>query len=258
MTVPTGRDRWTVRPRPLENPRLRLFCFPHSGGGAAQYTRWPADLPPDIEVCAVQLPGREQRVSEAPFSHMAPLVEELLRVLAPYFEAPFAFFGHSLGGFISFDLARALRRQGRTGPLHLFVAGSRAPQLPSRLPDLHHLPDPEFIDGLRRYEGTPDEALQNADLMRLLLPMLRADFSLTETNDYVQEPPFDVPISVFGGLDDPVVERFELTAWREHTTRALTLRMLPGDHFFVQSARSLLLSALVEDLEESAPLMAAP
>lgn len=253
MTSPVAHERWVTRPRPLENPRVRLFCIPHSGGGAAQYARWPADLPADVEMCGVQLPGREQRLSEKPFSHMAPLVQELQRALEPFLGVPFAFFGHSLGGFVSFELARALRRQGRRGPVHLFIAGSRAPQLPSRLPELHRLSDPEFLDGLRRYEGTPEEALQDADLMQLLLPMLRADFSVTETVEYTDEPPLDVPISVFGGLADPVVERFELTAWREQSTRPLTLRMLPGDHFFVQSARSLLLSALAEDLEESAP-----
>ncbi len=258
MTAPARRDPWIVRPRPVDNPRLRLFCFPYSGGGASQFARWPAELPADIEMCAVQLPGREQRVSERPFSHMGSLIQELQRVLEPYFGVPFAFFGHSLGGFISLDLARTLRRQGRRGPVHLIVAGSRAPQLPNRLPELHRLPDAELIDGLRRYEGTPEEALRDADLMRLLLPMIRADFSLTETNEYTEEPPLDVPISVFGGLTDPVVERFELTAWRDHSTRPTTLRMLPGGHFFVQSARSLLVSAMVEDLEESAPLPVAP
>jgi medium-chain acyl-[acyl-carrier-protein] hydrolase len=184
---------------------------------------------------------------------MPLLIQELQRVLDPYFGVPFAFFGHSLGGFIGFELARALRRQGRRGPVHLFIAGSRAPQLPSRLPELHRLPDAEFIKELGRYGGTPEEAVKDVDLMRLLLPMLRADFSLTETNEYAEEPPLEMPISVFGGLEDPVVERFELTAWRDQTTRALTLRMLPGGHFFVQSARSLLLSSLAEDLEESAP-----
>jgi medium-chain acyl-[acyl-carrier-protein] hydrolase len=258
MTAPARRDRWVVRPRPVESPRLRLFCFPYSGGGASQYSRWPADFPADIDICAVQLPGREQRLSETPFSNMSGLVEELLSVLEPYFGPPFAFFGHSLGGFISFALTRALRRQRRRGPVHLFVAGSRAPQLPSRLPELHRLPDAEFLDGLRRYGGSPDEALNDAGLMRLLLPMLRADFSLTETYEYVEEPPLDVPISVFGGLDDPVIERFELTAWRDQSTRPTTVRVLPGDHFFVQSARALLLPALVEDLDESAVSPAAP
>jgi medium-chain acyl-[acyl-carrier-protein] hydrolase len=189
---------------------------------------------------------------------MAPLVEELRRVLDPYFDVPFALFGHSLGGFITFELARALRRDRRGGLVHLFVAGSRAPQLPSRLPDLHELPDAEFLDGLRRYEGTPDEALRNADLMSLLRPMLRADFSLTETYVYTEERPLDVPIAVFGGQNDPVVERYELAAWREQTTRAMTLRMLPGDHFFVQSSRQLLLSAIVEELEEAVPAPSAP
>jgi medium-chain acyl-[acyl-carrier-protein] hydrolase len=254
MTFLGTRDRWVVRHRLADRPRVRIFCFPFSGGGASQYARWPADLPADVDVCGVQLPGREQRLPEEPFSDLMLLVQELRRVLEPYLDVPFAFFGHSLGGFISLELARALRRDRRGGLVQLFVAGARAPHLPSRLPPLHALPDAEFLDGLRRYEGSPDEALRNAELMSVLLPMLRADFSLTETYVYTEEPPLDVPIAVFGGLGDPVVERFELTGWREHTSRAMTLRMLPGDHFFVQSARGPLLAAMAEDLEDVLPL----
>jgi myxalamid-type polyketide synthase MxaE and MxaD/epothilone polyketide synthase D len=252
MTIPVARDRWIVRPRPIERPRLRIFCFPFSGGGASQYARWPADLPDDVELCAVQLPGREQRLGETPIAHMTELVAALRPALDPYLDLPFAFYGHSLGGWIEFELARSLRRDGRAGPAQLFVAGARAPHLPRRLPELHRLPDAEFVEGLRRYGGTPDEALGNADLMSLLLPMLRADFSLTETYVHAAEPPLDLPIAVFGGHDDPVIERFELEGWREHTTRPLTLRMVPGDHFFVQANRQLVLSAMIEELEESA------
>jgi medium-chain acyl-[acyl-carrier-protein] hydrolase len=198
---------------------------------------------------AVQLPGREQRLIDPPFTRLQPLVEELERVLEPYLDVPYALFGHSLGAFIVFELARALRRHHTPQPSYLFVAGSRAPQLPSKLPPIHALPDPEFLNGLRRYEGTPEEALQHAELMELLLPTLRADFSLTETYHYLPEPLLQTPISVFGGLEDPVVETEELSAWREQTCGQFKLRLLPGDHFFVQSAREELLRAIVEDLQ---------
>jgi medium-chain acyl-[acyl-carrier-protein] hydrolase len=251
MIIQNGADRWVIRPRPISAPRVRLICFPFSGGGASLYARWPADLPADIDVCAVQLPGREQRIAETPYVSLALLIQDLMQALRPYLDAPVALFGHSLGGLIAFELTRMLRRTGGQLPVCVFLAGSHPPHLPRRQPNIHSLPDAEFIAGLREYGGTPEEALQNAALMELLLPTLRADFSLTETHTYVSETPLDVPLSAFCGLDDPIVEPNEIAGWRDLTQNTFTLRMVPGHHFFVQSARGLVLSAIVEDLEAS-------
>jgi len=249
MTVQKGLDRWVIRPRPVSAPRVRLICFPFSGGGASLYARWPADLPDDIDVCAVQLPGREQRIAETPYSTLAPLIPDLMQVLRPYLDAPIALFGHSVGGLMAFEFTRLLRRTGGTPPVCIFPAGSLPPCLPRRQPNISALPDAEFLDGLREYGGTPEEALQNEALMELLMPTLRADFSLTETYTYVPEAPLDVPLSAFGGLEDPIVEPYEVAGWRALTENTFTLRILPGNHFFVQSARELVLSAIADDLE---------
>ena len=240
--------RWTVVGRPHPDPRIRLFCFPYAGGSAAMYRSWSDVLPPDIEVQAVQLPGREWRLKEEPYSSVFPLVEELAVVLKELFDSPFAFFGHSLGALISFELARELRRRGLALPEHLFLSGHRAPQLPREEPTIHDAPDDVFFEGLRTLEGTPEELLGNAELMELLLPALRADFAIAETYEHSPEPPLDCPMSVFGGLGDLVTDRSKLEPWAEHTTHDLRLRMLPGGHFFVNESRDLILRAVFQDL----------
>lgn len=243
-----SRDRWAVVPRPNPDPRLRLFCFPYAGGSAATYRTWSDVLPPDIEVQAIQLPGREWRLKEDLYTSVFPLVEDLAGVLKDLFDTPFAFFGHSLGALISFELARELRRRGLPLPERLFLSAHRAPHLPKQLPDIHDGPDEQFVEGLRRLEGTPDELLANEELMELILPALRADFAMAETYVCPPEPPLDCPISAFGGLGDEVTDRPKLEPWAEHTTGEFKLRMVPGGHFFVEEARDLILRAVFQDL----------
>lgn len=243
-----SRDRWAVVPRPNPDPRLRLLCFPYAGGSAATYRTWSDVLPPDIEVQAIQLPGREWRLKEDLYTSVFPLVEDLAGVLKDLFDTPFAFFGHSLGALISFELARELRRRGLPLPERLFLSAHRAPHLPKQLPDIHDGPDEAFVEGLRRLEGTPDELLANEELMELILPALRADFAMAETYACPPEPPLDCPISAFGGLGDEVTDRPKLEPWAEHTTGEFKLRMVPGGHFFVEEARDLILRAVFQDL----------
>jgi medium-chain acyl-[acyl-carrier-protein] hydrolase len=239
---------WLVCSTPNPNARIRLFCLPYAGGGALIYRKWAEGLPATIEVQAIEPPGRGRRQHEKPFDRLTPLVAEIASVIRPYLDRPFAFFGHSIGAMISFELARYLRRTEGLEAAHLFVAGRRAPQIPGTRKDTHNLPEPEFIEELRRLSGTPEEVLTNPELMRLMIPLLRADFSLAETYVYEDEPPLPVPITAFSGLDDTEVSREELEAWRVHTNGTFSLRMLAGDHFFLHSARAFLLRAISQDL----------
>jgi medium-chain acyl-[acyl-carrier-protein] hydrolase len=179
---------------------------------------------------------------------MDPLVKALARAIRPYLDRPFAFFGHSLGAKIGFELARRLRAPGASGPVYLFFSGSNAPQMTDSDPPIHTLPDAEFLETLRRFNGTPEALLQNEELLQLFLPTLRADIALHETYRYVPGEPFDCPISAFGGREDDEVSRDGLAAWHAQTRGAFTLRMFPGDHFFLRSARTLLLEAVFRDL----------
>ncbi|MBD1806821.1 thioesterase [Microcoleus sp. FACHB-SPT15] len=250
MTTTSTFSSWVTCPKPNPQAKLRLFCFPYAGSGALSFRTWSDSLPSTVEVCPIELPGRGSRLMESPFTQLSALIPELACALRPYLDKPFAFFGHSLGGLVSFELAQQLGRHYGLSPVHLFVSGCRAPQIPTPRPPIHALPESAFMDELRRLNGTPETVLENAELMQLLLPVLRADFALLETYVYAPKPPLDCPISAFGGLQDREVSCDELEAWGEQTNAAFSLQMLPGDHFFLHSARSLLLQSLSTKLHQ--------
>lgn len=240
---------WFARPKPNPHAALRLFCFPYAGGGALIYRAWSQMLPPEIEVFAAQLPGRSNRLKETPHTDLLALIEDVTENILPYLDRPFAFFGHSMGAMISFELARHLRRRGGPQPVRLLVSGRRAPQLRDSHRSMHDLPEPEFIEELRDLEGTPPEVLEHPELMRLMVPLLRADFSVVETYRYTPDAPLDCQITALGGLQDAHVSRPELEAWQEQTTASCNVRMIPGNHFFVQTEQALLLRLVTRELQ---------
>jgi medium-chain acyl-[acyl-carrier-protein] hydrolase len=204
------------------------------------FRHWADSLPDFVEVSSVQLPGRESRFREAPFTRLEPLTEALALALGPSLEPPFAFFGHSMGALLAFELTRRLRRDGWPEPARLFLSGCAAPQIRTRARPINALPDAVFCKKLRGLNGTPAAILDHDELMELLLPTLRADFALCETYKFVPGLPLTCPISAWGGLGDDTVGYQELQAWREQTLGAFRLRMLPGDHFFLKNPQPLL------------------
>jgi medium-chain acyl-[acyl-carrier-protein] hydrolase len=229
-------------------PSIKLICFPYAGGTIATFRDWPAYLPADVELYAIQLPGRANRTREVVCDRLQPLVQQLAETIGPVLEPPFAFFGHSMGALVSFELARELRRRRLPGPARQYVSGHRAPQLPDPNPAIHHLPEAEFLEEVRQLAGTPPEVLENEELMRLLLPTLRADFAACETYTYVAQPPLDIEIVAFGSLEDSQVSRPELQAWREQTQASFMLWMFPGDHFYLHYDAESLLRIMSRDL----------
>ena len=230
-------------------PRLRLFCLPYAGGGAATYAQWATGLPQEVEVCRVQLPGRENRWREALYTSMPRLVETLAEAIRPYLDRPFAFFGHSLGALLSFELARQVRRRYDLSPTQLFVSARWAPHWPDPEPLIYQLPDAEFSATLRRrYNNIPDAVANDPELMAIFLPLLRADVTLLDTYVYTADRPFDCPITAYGGRADRRVTRAALAAWQIHTTQAFQVQVFPGEHFYLNSAREQLWQALAQEL----------
>jgi medium-chain acyl-[acyl-carrier-protein] hydrolase len=244
----TGTSLWFSNLRPNPEARLRLFCFPYGGGNATVFQRWPEKLPSDIEIWALNLPGRGRRLVEPAYVTLAPLVEAMTEALLPLLNKAFVFFGHSMGALIAFETVRQLRRLSSRLPERVFIGACFAPHLPDPHP-IHHLPEDEFIQELRNLNGIPEEVLQNRELLELVLPSLRADFAVTETYVARDEVAIPCPISVFGGWRDPLTTRESLEAWRRHTTAQFSLRMLPGDHFFLSSQRQLLVGLISEELQ---------
>jgi medium-chain acyl-[acyl-carrier-protein] hydrolase len=240
----TDATTWIARPPAQGTARLRLYCFPYAGGGTQIYRRYAQLLPPGIEVCMVQLPGRERRFSEPASTSVDKLVRALLPVMRAETDLPWAFFGHSLGALIAYELARALRADGLPLPRHLFVSAHGAPHLPDTHPPIHNLPDDEFIEELKELNGTPAEVFEEQELVDLMLPLIRADFTAAETYEYEPQPPLDCPITVFGGSDDPLVSEDELTPWQEHTVLDCTCHSFEGDHFFIHTAEEAVMDAM--------------
>jgi medium-chain acyl-[acyl-carrier-protein] hydrolase len=240
---------WLVRKPARGRCRLRLFCFPHAGVGASAYRLWPAGLPSELEVCAVQTPGRESRLREPPYTHVESLVEAALEALQPALDLPFAFFGHSMGAVVAGALTVALGRRGGPLPAHLFLSGHRAPHLPDPEPLVGGLADDLFVTEInRRYGGIPPEILQERELMELLLPGLRADIRALESYRPTTALHLGCPVSVFGGTEDRRATRGQLEAWREGATGAFHVNMFPGGHFYLDSCRPTVLAKVVATL----------
>ncbi len=177
---------------------------------------------------------------------MDQLIPRLREAIDPYLDRPFAFFGHSLGAIVAFELARSLK----THPECLFVSGARAPQLRR-----DHVPPPppsddELIEELRRLNGIPQELLDHRELMQLALPALRADTALYRKYVYQEGPPLACPIRAYGGADDERITREHLEMWAEQTTESFKLEMFPGGHFFLQTNQSEFLTTLARDVSQ--------
>ncbi len=240
------RGRWLTCPRPRPAAGFRLYCLPHAGGGATFFHSFASLLPQSIEMMAVQLPGREVRLAEAPHRHMAPLVAALLDGIRESLVTPYAFFGHSMGALVAFELSRALRRQGLPLPRTIVVSGRRPPTVPNTEPPLHLLSDDAFVDALvQRYDAIPRVVRDEPELMAMFVPVLKADFATFETHVHRDEPPLPCAVSIYGGRDDPQTRQMD--GWADLFSGPSRFRLFDGGHFYLVAQRQAVAAALAED-----------
>ena len=229
----------------------RLFCFPYAGGGALTYHSWPNRILKGIEVARVNLPGREARFKEPLFRDLQSLVDVLADELIPWIDRPFAFYGHSMGALLAFELTRELRRRHNLLPHHLFVSGYGAPH--SFFPGLliSELPDKDFLLKISQLGGLPDIIAQNEELMEIYLPILKADFQMLENYVYKEESPLECPLTAFGGLSDPIFNRDSILAWNIHTNVKFESLFFPGGHFFLLDSEPRVIDQINFYLDQS-------
>jgi surfactin synthase thioesterase subunit len=242
------RSVWTEPACPDgARPKLRLYCFPYAGAGAAVFRPWWNEISRGIEVCGIQLPGRGVRFLEPRYTRVKPLVRALADDLWPLPDLPFALFGHSLGALLAFEFARELRRRGHE-PMQLIVSGLPAPQMSAASPRVSNLPEAEFLAALKALNGIPEQLLGEPEFLRIMLPVLRDDFEMLETYTYEPEPPLACRISAYAGRNDPRSPVEDLIFWRPQTSGGFSCRIFPGGHFFIDTGRRALLSAVSVDL----------
>jgi surfactin synthase thioesterase subunit len=245
-----GSGRWiggNARNRAADAPQ-RLFCFTHAGGGPAFYRPWCTALAPEIDVRPIQLPGRESRFDEPPYRHIGELVDAVCPALEPYLDRPYAFFGHSMGSLVAYEVARRFCAGAGPAPYCLVVSGRRGPRIPSNRRLLYGLPDDEFLAEVARLGGMPKEVLEQPDLLEMVLPTLRADYELSETYQPLPGGRLTCAVAAYLGTADPEVDRAGLEGWREEADGEFTMRVFAGDHFYLKGGRSDVLSAVRQDL----------
>ncbi|MDY7014797.1 MAG: alpha/beta fold hydrolase [Cyanobacteriota bacterium] len=241
---------WIDFPKPGPTAKLRLFCFPYAGGSARVFRPWANHFSDAIEVCPVELPGRGQQVKQPLLTDLPSLVTVTAIALEPYLDKPFVLFGHSMGALLAFEVARFMRKTHNIEPSSLIISGRRPPQWVDSHPPTYNLPDSELIEKLRWLKGTSRAALEDPELMTLLLPIFRADFSVCETYIYQAQTPLSCPIIALGGWSDPATRHGALRGWREHTSGRFIKKSFPGHHFFIHTAQTRLLKFLDLQLQQ--------
>ncbi len=243
-------DRWFTKMSPAFNGGVRLICIPYAGGGPAMFRTWSTQLPAQVGVFAALLPGQGSRIREVPPDQTGAFAAELVANMEPYLDEPYALFGYSMGALVAFEMTRLLRSQGRPLPTNLFVAARRAPQVPDTAAPLHVLPNSAFVKGIQsRYGGIPEAIMNDAELMTLFTPVLRANFTMIETYRYQDEEPLDLPIVAFGGTRDKTTDEAALSAWGRQTKRSFNYQLFDGDHFFIQQHQSSVLDTVKRTLK---------
>lgn len=218
--------------------RFRLICFPPAGMGAVVFRHWASELPEDVEVCAVQLPGRSLRWAEPAITSIPELAQAITAAVAELPKRPFAFFGHSMGAVLASEVARSLAARSLSLPSLLIVSGRRPPRVADPRAPIGGLPDDAFVSEInRRYGGIPGEILANPDVLALLLPGLRADIIALETFRPGPRPPIPIPIFAFGGDSDPMTPVSHLEEWKSETQAGFASRVFPGGHFYLDAQR---------------------
>jgi len=271
---PAGR--WLIIVGPRAAPRVRLFCFPFAGGGSVVYRSWARFIDPEVEVVAIEPPGRLGRITETPIADTKEFVEQLVPEMEELLDRPFVFFGHCLGALTMYETARRLIHATKVGPDHLFASGARPPD---RITDqgrfeqrvMHDLlklaefrislpayaqPDDVFAELIRHFNiRATEQLLSNPELRQLILPVVRAEFQMATNYQFMREPPWDIPITCFAAKGDPYVSREHALGWGRFTNSRLQVHIREGAHFAVVDDVAFIHDVINRELQDSSDFL---
>lgn len=237
----THTELWLSRFRPIAQPRLRLVCFAHAGGGPGAFRSWPDDLPGDVEVYGVRYPGRQDRLADAPIDRMEPLVTAIAEALEPLLDRPVALFGHSMGAWVAYEVALHLSEHRAVDVETLIVSGLVAPH--RREPDPKR-DDEELIREVIRLGGCDAELFEHPELRELVLPAIRADFELGRAYLPARRRQLNCPVLACSGTQDTEASDEGVQAWAELTTGRFVRRSFDGAHFYLVDEQTAVLREL--------------
>ena len=241
-------SKWFLVTRHKPSAKYRLFCFPYAGGSATAFMEWEDLLPDDVELVAIQPPGRADRMNEGLLTSVGEMAQQIVRAIPPLLDRSYLIYGHSLGSVVSFELLHALKIRNLPLPQRFFCGARRAPHTASRIPPIHDYPLEEFKSELKGLNGTPSVVLDNADLMEIFVPILRTDFKAAYM--YRREPveKLECEVSVFCGSRDDKVIPEDMLGWQDHFMRQADFRIFDGGHFFMNDNKASVVNAILESI----------
>lgn len=232
----------------VKDTDIILYCFPYAGAGASAFRNWQSVLPDNIKVCAIQLPGREERIKEKPYLDMEILADDLSNVILKK-RNDYIMFGHSMGTKILYEVERRLENKGKSAKLAIISAG-RVPHITETNP-IYNLPQQKFKEGVIKFNGMPKEILENKDLFEFFIPVLRADFTLDESYTSKNFSVLNSPIFALWGTNDKSADLEEILKWRQYTNSDFCEQSFEGEHFFIKEKESNVLRTIAKVIENT-------
>jgi medium-chain acyl-[acyl-carrier-protein] hydrolase len=245
-------NAWVTCPNPQPQAKLRLFCFAFAGSGASIYRDWGKALEPTIEVCPIQLPGRENRFGEPLYRDVETLAPAIAQQLHPLLDKPYMIFGHSMGALVGYEVLRVLQATSQPLPKLVLLAAFRAAHLPLKREPMHQLNDEMFIEKLASLGGCPQEVLESKELMQIVLPILRADFEVCDGYTHQAGEALNCPLILIAGQHDPNAGPKEMQPWQLHTQHPAHLVTLPAGHFFLKTHQTELMQIIQQYVQTHA------
>ncbi|MFQ3243617.1 MAG: surfactin synthase thioesterase subunit [Arenicella sp.] len=228
-------NQWLPKLNAMPSSKARLFCFAFAGGGASVYSPWQSLLGDHIEVCPIQLPGREERIRETCLTSIDDVLDQLMPLMTSSLDKPFLVYGHSLGAHIAYAFIDRIKREFGKSPQAFLVGAQRSPDIPYPYPSVLGATQQQLHQVLSKFDGMTARVMQSEELMELMMPVIKADLQLCESLQYCGELALDGPVIAFRGTRDRAISAACMAGWSQHSKNQYQYEEVDGDHFFLKT-----------------------